>query len=210
MGGSACHEPASTALVEWCEQLMARAVAAEASEKSGEGGKGSARASAAAAVLHLLTALRNVLPLVAGPALPRLLLRLTELLRLQHTLVTQGVLQALRALICPAPPAAAPQLPAPLMADVITSLVRQEAVWQEERMRQGRKADAGAHTLLLLQLLKGLLAALHAADAPLCHARLPTVFHTLGGEGAPGSSRPHAVCRGALSCAGEQGRKHRL
>lgn len=124
---------------------------------AGAGGGGSTKdntkVASASAVLHLLVTLRTLLPLLSSAALSRMLLRLTELLQIDHPLVSMHVLEALRGAAGPTSGAQlAPAVAPAVLADVITCLVRQEATWQEQRSEQRSKADAAAHSLLLLQV----------------------------------------------------------
>ncbi|CAI5531971.1 unnamed protein product, partial [Closterium sp. Naga37s-1] len=158
-----------------------------------------AAATSAAAVLRFISCLRPLLPLLSPPSLPRVTLRLVELLEIRHPLLACRVLDALHSLMSAPTPATSASTSAAtspvsksLISEVVARLLKQEG----ERQALGGGAGGGwgaggggsaggrgktdvAAVRALLECVRAALIRLHAMDADACVSLLPSTFFTL-------------------------------
>ncbi|GBF99810.1 hypothetical protein Rsub_12563 [Raphidocelis subcapitata] len=185
----------SEALAQLCRQVLpgpaAAARAAAAASNKQRSAAEDAIARAVADTLHLLGALKQLLPLVAGPALPGVLDGVLKLYSLRQPLITRHATDALAAL------AAAPggHL-SPGQLDQLLGLVLEgEGLWEA-----AEKAGGGADgPLSLVRLLEVSLRSLAQRDAPAAARRLPRAAHTLV---AQLGARQDGVRHGAAAALG--------
>ncbi|GJP30838.1 hypothetical protein CLOM_g7168 [Closterium sp. NIES-68] len=197
---------ASTAVVDFAESLIVRALAPSKQleqprqqprqePRQQQQSLQEAAAAAAAAVLRFISCLRPLLPLLSPPALPRVTLRLVELLEIRHPLLACRVLDALHSLMSaptPATSAATSPVSKTLISEVVARLLKQEG----ERQALGGGAGGGwgaggggggggrgrtdvAAVRALLECVRAALIRLHAMDADACVSLLPSTFFTL-------------------------------
>ncbi|CAI5985582.1 unnamed protein product [Closterium sp. NIES-65] len=193
---------ASTALVDFADALIVRALAPSKQleqprqqPRQQQQSLQEAAATSAAAVLRFISCLRPLLPLLSPPSLPRVTLRLVELLEIRHPLLACRVLDALHSLMsAPAPATSAATSPVSksLISEVVARLLKQEG----ERQAMGGGAGGGwgagggggaggrgktdvAAVRALLECVRAALIRLHAMDAEACVSLLPSTFFTL-------------------------------
>ncbi|CAI7759165.1 unnamed protein product [Closterium sp. NIES-54] len=197
---------ASTALVDFADALIVRALAPSKQleqprqqPRQQQQSLQEAAATSAAAVLRFISCLRQLLPLLSPPSLPRVTLRLVELLEIRHPLLACRVLDALHSLMSAPTPATSASTSAAtspvsksLISEVVARLLKQEG----ERQALGGGAGGGwgaggggsaggrgktdvAAVRALLECVRAALIRLHAMDADACVSLLPSTFFTL-------------------------------
>ncbi|KAJ9506030.1 hypothetical protein QJQ45_002495 [Haematococcus lacustris] len=146
-------------------EAAARAAAA-ASNKARNSAE-EAIAAAVASALHMIGALKELLPLMAGPAVKAVVDQLFPLYPLRQPLLSRHTTQALTSL-CTSPSS---HLAPSTLADILMVVINAgDAVWV--------RSDADA-ILSLTRLLEGGFIRLAQADPGLCAARLARAVHAL-------------------------------
>ncbi|KIY94702.1 hypothetical protein MNEG_13261 [Monoraphidium neglectum] len=180
----------SEALAQLCRQVLpgpaaaARAAAAATNKQRSAAEEAITRAVADA--LHLLGALKQLLPLMAGSTLPGVMDQVLKLYSLRQPLVTRHATDALTAL------AAAPggHL-APAQLDQLLGLVLEgEELWEAA----GRAGGGVDGTLAVVRLLDAGMRSLAERDARAAARRLPRAAHALAAQLA---ARQEGVRHGA-------------
>ncbi|MEW5303887.1 MAG: hypothetical protein WDW36_006539 [Sanguina aurantia] len=169
--GGASHGQASEAIARVCQALLplpqtAAKAAAAASNKQ----RAAAEESIAAAVgdvLHLIGALKDLLPLMTASTLRTVVDLLFQLYPLRQPLLSRHTTQALAALAASPASALSPAMLAEMLAVVVDS---DETLWDR------RDADT---VLSLTRLVEGGFQRLAVADSKLAAARLPRALHVL-------------------------------
>ncbi|KAK9845416.1 hypothetical protein WJX81_006006 [Elliptochloris bilobata] len=168
--GTPALAPGSAAVLKVCEALLprpeaaARAAAAASAKRRAEAE--GAVAGAVADALHLLGALRQLLPLLAAPAAAAAAELVTCLYALRQPLLSRHATDALSAL------AGAPggRLPAPDLASLLGAVMAADGAWER------RQPDTLLSSVRLLEV--GLLR-LHELDAQAAAAALRPAAHAL-------------------------------
>lgn len=125
--------------------------------------------SGAVEVLHMLGALKQLLPLLSSKAIGRILPHLAKLHELQQPMVTRSVLDTLQTL-CMYSNA---DIPAPALGDILGRL--------GALLAQGEKRASVDEVTVVSRVIQHGFQKLYIADRDLCVSNLPSVFHSLAG-----------------------------
>jgi ribosomal RNA-processing protein 12 len=141
--------------------------------KSLSGGKSemaqSSNTTGAVEVLHMLGALKQLLPHLSAKAIGRILPHLGMLHELQQPLLTRTVLDTLQAL-CMSPSA---DIPAASLGEILGRL--------GSLLSSGERRNSVDEVTVISHVIQHGFDRLHGADHHLCVTKLPTVFHSLAG-----------------------------
>ncbi len=129
----------------------------------------SSNTTGAVEVLHMIGALKQLLPHLSAKAIGRILPHLGMLHELQQPLLTRTVLDTLQAL-CMSPSA---DIPAASLGEILGRL--------GSLLSSGERRNSVDEVTVISHVIQHGFDRLHGADHHLCVTKLPAVFHSLAG-----------------------------